>query len=235
VIFVTCREPGVLKNMQGVNIIAGVDLEQDTAGHVVAQGLAGQKIDYLICNAGVFGESQGHGYADFFESIMGQALEATTVIGHARKAFEVNSLGTLKVISALCGNLANPSKILFVNSALGSISLNGMDSDMAGGMYGYRMSKSALSQLTKSVAIDLKNHGVTVASYCPGLVKTELSHAARNFPEDMLAVTISPEEAAVALVKVLHAVPPDLTGRFFLAPGHPYSQVGSTLAQIILW
>ena len=45
----------------------------------------------------------------------------------------------------------------------------------SGGSYGYRMSKVALSMAGKSLSIDLKTHGISVAVLHPGLVSTRMT------------------------------------------------------------
>lgn len=45
----------------------------------------------------------------------------------------------------------------------------------SGGTYAYRASKSALNQVTKSLAIDLEPQGITVSLLHPGWVRTDIT------------------------------------------------------------
>ncbi|MEO5731201.1 MAG: SDR family NAD(P)-dependent oxidoreductase [Byssovorax sp.] len=60
-------------------------------------------------------------------------------------------------------------KVLHVTSGMGSI---GDNTD--GGAYGYRMSKAALNMGSRSMAVDLKPDGISVAVINPGWVKTDM-------------------------------------------------------------
>lgn len=61
-----------------------------------------------------------------------------------------------------------------MSSILGSIQNNEQ-----GGLYAYRLSKSALNAATKSMSIDLKNEKILCVAMHPGWVKTDMggSHA----------------------------------------------------------
>lgn len=77
-------------------------------------------------------------------------------------------------------------KIGIVSSRVGSIADNG-----TGGSYAYRSSKAAVNSIGKSLAVDLKDQGVTVMLLHPGFVRTPLLPGAEWPPE-----TVEPEEAA---------------------------------------
>lgn len=59
--------------------------------------------------------------------------------------------------------------IVNMSSMLGSIQDNGQ-----GGLYAYRMSKTALNMATKSMSIDLKNEQILCVAMHPGWVKTDM-------------------------------------------------------------
>lgn len=49
-----------------------------------------------------------------------------------------------------------------------------MGDNSSGGSYAYRASKAALNSISKSMAVDLKEKGVTVLILHPGIVKTNI-------------------------------------------------------------
>ena len=55
------------------------------------------------------------------------------------------------------------------SSQMGSIADNG-----SGGVYAYRASKAALNMVTRSMATDLADKGVTVVAFHPGWVQTDM-------------------------------------------------------------
>ena len=80
---------------------------------------------------------------------------------------------------------SNP-KIGIVSSRVGS-----MGDNSSGGHYAYRSSKAAVNSVGVSMAMDLKDKGVTVMLLHPGYVQTNLLPNAKMPPE-----TVMPEEAA---------------------------------------
>ena len=101
-------------------------------------------------------------------------------------------------------------KIAIVTSRVGSVGDNS-----SGGHYAYRSSKAAANQIGKSMAMDLKDKGVTVLLLHPGFVKTGLLPEANMPPE-----TVMPDEAATKLWN--NVVKPkgiEETGKFFHREG----------------
>ena len=121
------------------------------------------------------------------------------------RQFQVNALGSLRLVSALQANLSVGSKIALITSRMGSI-----EDNTSGGRYGYRMSKEALNAAGKSMAHDLKGRGVAVAILHPGLVSTAMI----NFNGQ-----VSAEHAAGQLAERIEALNLKNTGTFWHANG----------------
>ena len=104
--------------------------------------------------------------------------------------FAANTFGPLLLTQALLPNVLKSStkKIGIVSSRVGSIGDNS-----TGGHYAYRSSKAAVNSIGKSLAVDLKDKGVTVMLLHPGIVKTNLLASAKMTP---LPDAVEPEEAA---------------------------------------
>lgn len=56
-----------------------------------------------------------------------------------------------------------------MSSILGSI-----ESNVEGGLYGYRTTKAGLNAATKSMSIDLRDHKILCVSMHPGWVRTDM-------------------------------------------------------------
>ena len=84
--------------------------------------------------------------------------------------FAVNTFGAMLCAKHLSPLLAHPSQWINMSARTGSIGDNHL-----GGWYSYRMSKAALNQLTKCMAIELGRKKTTVISLHPGTVDTDLS------------------------------------------------------------
>jgi NAD(P)-dependent dehydrogenase (short-subunit alcohol dehydrogenase family) len=87
-----------------------------------------------------------------------------------RQQFEINSLGPLRVSTALLDNLSEGSKIAIITSRMGSVADN-----TSGSRYGYRMSKAAVNMAGVSLARDLQGRGISVAILHPGFVRTDMT------------------------------------------------------------
>lgn len=127
-------------------------------------------IDLLIHNAGAWGPPED--FPDEKSVFMSQSLTNITM-DRMRWAFELNTLGPLRVTQALLPNLkkaaaaASDSKVIIISSLMGSISDNG-----SGSFYGYRTSKAGVNMVGKSLAMDLKGDKIAVGMIHPGAVFT---------------------------------------------------------------
>ncbi|MEO0342337.1 MAG: SDR family NAD(P)-dependent oxidoreductase [Pseudomonadota bacterium] len=113
-------------------------------------------VEVLFCNAGVFGPQPGNLQDKEFDGM--------------RHAFDVNALGTLRMIEAFLPWMkeADWPRIAAVTSLLGTMPRSGP------GALGYRMSKAALNVAMVSLAHELKPLGVTTVCLRPGWVKTQM-------------------------------------------------------------
>jgi NAD(P)-dependent dehydrogenase (short-subunit alcohol dehydrogenase family) len=184
-----CRTTSPELDGTKAQVIAGVDVADETAVAQLAQQLAGTKIDLLINNAGIFLHEQ-----------LGD-IDYKTVT----QQFLVNAQAPLQVTEALLGNLNEGAKIAFITSRMGSIADN-----TSGGYYGYRMSKAALNAGAKSLSLDLKARGIAVAILHPGYVQTAMV----NFGGD-----ISAAESAKRLSQRIAELNLKNTGSFWHSNG----------------
>ncbi|RYY01272.1 MAG: SDR family oxidoreductase [Gammaproteobacteria bacterium] len=188
-VIAVCRTTSPELDSTKAQVIAGVDVADEAAIAQLAQQLAETKIDLLINNAGIFLHEQ-----------LGD-IDYKTVT----QQFLVNAQAPLQVTEALLGNLNDGAKIAFITSRMGSIADN-----TSGGYYGYRMSKAALNAGAKSLSLDLKARGITVAILHPGYVQTAMV----NFGGD-----ISASESAQRLSKRIAELNLQNTGGFWHSNG----------------
>lgn len=132
-----------------------LDVADFSAIEALAAELKDVKIDVLINNAGVYPHS------DLDHADPEQWLHA----------FKVNSMAPFKMATAFAPNLAvgQLKKLVTLSSKMGSL-----DDNTSGGSYIYRTSKVAANMVMKSLAIDLKPYGISVAALHPGWVQTEM-------------------------------------------------------------
>ena len=95
------------------------------------------------------------------------------------------------VTQALLPNIlaSHDKKVGILTSRVGSVGDNS-----TGGSYAYRSSKAAANSIGKSMAMNLKDKGVTVMLLHPGIVSTNILPGISSNPE-----AVQPEEAATKL------------------------------------
>jgi len=164
-VIATCRRPSPDLQALPVRVVPDVDVTSDDACARLAHDLAGESIDLLVLNAGVF-ESTSLGSLDF---------------DRMRREYDVDALGPLRMTQALLPWLRRGSKVAFVSSRAGSIADNS-----SGGIYGYRMAKAALNMAGVSLARDLAQREIAVVMLHPGVVDTEMLRSGMSALAHML-------------------------------------------------
>ena len=149
-----CRQSSEALAGLGVNIRDNYDVTDGAAIEAFARSVEPGTVDLLINNAGI---------------LHGMSLDELD-LESARRQFEVNALGPLRVTQSLLHALKDGARLALVTSRMGSIA----DND-SGGSYGYRMSKAALNAAGVSLARDLRERGIAVAILHPGYVRTDMT------------------------------------------------------------
>lgn len=169
-------------------------LDVSSEGSVVhlAQEVGATPIDLLINNAGVYGGDH-------------QRLGDIDYEGWLR-TFNVNTLGPVRMVEALRGNLmkGREKKIVTITSAMGSTARHD------GGALIYRASKAAVNNAMRGIALGLKADGLTVALIHPGWVQTDMGGR---------GATLTPEASVSAVRKVISRLNPSDTGCYLNQDG----------------
>jgi NAD(P)-dependent dehydrogenase (short-subunit alcohol dehydrogenase family) len=171
----------------------------DPAQHqTLAQSLADQPIDLLICNAGVYLDK-------------GQSLDTGYPAAMWADSFAANTTGVFLTIQALLPHLARAAspKIAIISSQMAS------DTHAPGGSYIYRASKAAVLNLGRNLATDLRPQNIALGIYHPGWVQTDMGGT---------TAAITPAEAVTGLTARFAALSLATTGCFETWDGraHPY-------------
>lgn len=159
-----CRQPALSPDLDALaRQYAAVQVETlDVADFnqidALSRKLSDRRIDILINNAGVYGDSQGGGFGQ-----IDYQLWINTLV--------INTQAPMKMAEAFLHQIISSEKKLIVNisSLMGSIA----DNDTGGSIL-YRTSKAALNAAMKSLAIELKNKSIGVFTLHPGWVKTDM-------------------------------------------------------------
>lgn len=186
-----CRKASeALASLENVTVIEGVDMKNEAAIQQAIQKCP-DKIDILICCAGIFLRAEGT-----IEEITADSIQ---------EQFLVNAVAPMMVVQSALAKLTKGAKVALISSRMGSIGDNS-----SGGCYGYRMSKAALNAMGVSLAIDLKTRKVAVGIFHPGHVQTEMTGGTGQY---------KPHESAEMLEKRIDELTLSTSGEFRHAQG----------------
>ena len=201
-VFACCRAPSNATELRALAETAPLsvlplDVRDDASVAAFAGTLGDKPVDILINNAGVSGgplEQQTATQIDF-------AAWAD--------AFQVNSMGPVRVLQALLPQLkrAKHPKVMSVTSQLGALSL---DLALA---FGYSASKAALNKFMRLAAGELSRDGIAVGLVHPGWVKTDMGGAGAH---------ITPAESAAGIAAVIDKLSLENTGGFWKWNGNTH-------------
>ncbi len=189
-VIATCRSSSPELDALSVRVESNIDITSGDSFIKLKENLKDTKVDVLIHNAGI---------AEF-NSLSN--LDPQSILHQ----FEVNALSPLCCVQTMLSHLSKSAKIALLSSRMGSI-----EDNTSGGSYGYRMSKVALSMAGKSLAVDLKPKGISVAILHPGLVSTRMTGFTSN--------GIQPKESVKGLVQRIDELTLENTGTFWHSNG----------------
>lgn len=190
-VIATCRDPGKASALEGLGsavTIHALDVTDATAVEALAWKLRRESIDIFINNAGIYGPEQAElGNIDY--AAWGEVMR-------------VNVMAPLMLCTRLLEPVARSElkQMAVLTSKMGSIGDN-----TSGGSYLYRSSKAALNAVMKSLAVDVKARGITVAILHPGWVRTDMGG-----PNAL----IDADESVTGMRQVLSRLTLEESGRF---------------------
>ncbi len=186
----TARKPGKARELKATGArVVQLDVTDPTSVAAMAETLDGVAIDIVINNAGV-ALDRGRELAD---------LDMASI----ERTLEVNTMGPIRVMSALYPNVKASDRKVFANisSMMGSMEMNTW-----GCCLGYRASKAALNSASKTLAADFGKEGLTFVVFHPGYVQTDMNEGKGN---------ITPAQSAAGLTRVIAGLNADDNGKFY--------------------
>lgn len=189
----TARKPGEAEELEALDVqVVQLDVADQGSVDRMAAELAGQPVDVLINNAGIFPRVGAIDEIDFDDY---------------RRTLEVNTVGPVRVTRALLPNLrlGKLKVVAGLSSNLGSIAEN-----ERGNFYGYRESKAALNMFTKTLAAELGPEGFICVVLTPGWVQTDMGGP---------NATLVPAESIAGMKVVLDKLTPADNGTFWSYDG----------------
>jgi len=175
----------------------------------LAKKLQDTRIDVLINNAGLLGGRPGQDWGNLSPDLFSQLMA-------------VNVFGPMKVSEAFADHVAasGQKKIIVISSTIGSISR--MENPTPFPILA--TSKAAVNMAMRTVAMQLKDQGVTIAMLMPGIVRTRMMYQAGGMSLEEASKqtefefdrpgTITAQESAMRIRKVVASIDGSETGIF---------------------
>ena len=166
-----------------------LDVSDEQSKASFAYALADTAIDIFVNNAGVYGPRDAN-----FGKVKSADWESV---------MKVNAIAPMLLTQQIISNLrlGSARKLVYVTSKMGSI-----EDNRGGGSYIYRSSKTALNSVVKSLSVDLREEGFSVAVLHPGWVRTDMGG-----PNGLIDVTTS----VSGMMSVIEGLSPTCSGQFF--------------------
>jgi NAD(P)-dependent dehydrogenase (short-subunit alcohol dehydrogenase family) len=208
------------RNSNNRIMVIGLDLESqesiEQAGREIRQRF--DRVDLLLNVAGILGDGgkttpgPERSLTKMDRSWLEKSL-AVNVIGPVMFTKELAPLLMHSRRAAVNRNSNSDnsrpvSVVANLSARVGSITDNGL-----GGWYSYRMSKAALNQATRTMALEMKRHHVWCVALHPGTTDTNLS---KPFQANVKTGSLFPVEYTVnCLLKVVDSLQPENSGGFY--------------------
>ncbi|UCG74300.1 MAG: SDR family oxidoreductase [Chromatiales bacterium] len=204
-VIATCRRPKAAAELQMLAAqfdrvaIEELDVTLDRDVQRVAEAYAGQPVDVLLNNAGIYGnlEKQTLGSFDYEE---------------LKRVLDVNTIGSLRMSEAFLGNVqaGRQKKIVSLGGGMGTPTIG----SMFGGHYFMKMSKAAHISAMGTLQKDLEDTGIIVTMISPGRVDTQMLK-----DSGYTGKSISAEESATLVIEMIAKLKPEMGGRVILYNG----------------
>ena len=142
-------------------IVEQLDITDDEHLQFLKKKYKNEPIDILLNNAAYTPR-----YLSSFRGINGVEVDAT------RKSFEVNTIGTMKVIQTFIDNVEESNNGKIVNLSTKAASFE--ERPEIPMMYSYAMSKAAMNSMVKTLSFETAEKNIIVIAISPGTVNTTL-------------------------------------------------------------
>src|SRR6266852_3670459 len=199
-VFACCRNPDQANSLQALAAdskervsLHRLDVKDFGQIESLARDLRDEPIDILLNNAGIYGPRQAR---------FGQIDYRVWA-----EVFAVNVMAPMKMAECFVEHVARSERKLIVglSSLMGSIGETNQ-----GQHYLYRSSKAALNMVVRTLALDLRDRGITAVVLHPGWVQTDMggSQAPLKAPESIRG-----------MLKVINGLSLRESGKFFSYDG----------------
>ena len=197
-VLATMRDPDTATPLEHGDIARyRLDVGERDRIRALARELEGTPIDLLVNNAGMWAGDVEESFGRFSDALWMEELR-------------VHVLGTMAMCEAFAPHVAASAMKRIVQISSGNGSLGREDN---AGTYPYNSTKAALNMITRCMAFDLRERGITVVALSPGYVATDMSGPDAD---------LSPEESVSAMRALIARLGPGDSGGFRRHSGAVY-------------
>ena len=215
-VIATARRPAEAAELQSLQAASAgrvrlepLDLADFATIDALAARLSDSTLDVLVSNGAQFGP-RDDSTTELPQRLRGQLFGS---IDHAAmvETLRVNAVAPLHLAEVLRPNLQRSArgKLVMISSSAGSIA-GGLQWESPVQLFVYPVSKATLNKVTATLSMVLKADGIVTVALCPGHVRTRLGGP---------GASLSPEESAVGLRRVIAGLGPTDNGRFIRYDG----------------
>jgi len=183
-----------------LQVIDGIDVTNDASLEKLIKDLGDQKVDVLINNAGYFlKDPETIDNLNFPEEL---------------KMIDICALGPLRVAAALvnAGLMESGGKIVTISSQGGSIAWREVQNQGGPYDYGHHMSKCAANMMTRLLAMEMKEKGITVVALHPGFNRTKMTEKYKHIWD--IEGAVDPSIGAKRVIHETAILKPERSGVF---------------------
>lgn len=192
-VIATCRNPAA-SDVEGE--VHAMDVTDGHSVQALADTLAGESIDLLLNNAGVYGPRDSD-----FGRIDYDAWD---------EVLRINALAPIRVAEAFADHVLRSElkQMVFISSMMGSIAQTSV-----GDGFIYRSSKTCLNMAVNILANQLRPNGATCVLFHPGWVRTDMGGP---------SAAIDPTVSVSGMMNVIKRLKPEDSGRFINYDGFDF-------------
>ncbi len=194
-VLAACRQSTPQLEALDVRVVSGVDVTSDDAIERLRSAVGDDRLDLVVCNAGVNGTFEADGIED-------------TDLDAVRRDLDVNAVGVARTVAAVVPALRAGATIALITSGASAPGREKL------GYYGYKMSKAALNMFGHILAAELRPRGINVLLVSPGPVDTDLLRAVHASGKTHFdpSEAPSPDEGASNMLSLIARASPELSG-----------------------
>jgi NAD(P)-dependent dehydrogenase (short-subunit alcohol dehydrogenase family) len=201
-----CRRTSTELDALGVTVVDGVDLGEAAAADRIREAIGDRPVDLIVANAA----SNTSFDIDRPDDLDLELFEHD---------FRINVVGAMRTVLPALQNMGAGSRILLVSSGVSA------PGPRPAGSFGYKVTKAALNQFGRALALELVQREIVVAIVSPGATNTAMLRASFDAGRTAFDPSQAPEPrvSAQCMLDVVESATVETSGSFWNFTGEAYT------------